>query len=281
MPVTAIQLATGFSKTHQPVLVQYVTDPNGLTQAQRQSLFQAIDFLRDSRVIVDGASLTFSQFYYQFVDAVYADAFISTLLGSKTVDEVGRQHKQSVKRQIPTRFAQEGWYRPELPSTRFLLAFCLYWWEAFATGYTFEVTILQDLADSGLKFDAHDLRQRTERFTRADLVISDMVGDVKSSAYFFFTARSAEFSHDLYITRYYETSRRTYHRFVILKAAHWQRINGETQPIAFPNWSEVLPSPASFEYTGMHFVAVDYEQWKQKMLTYQKRAGDQNGSQID
>ena len=110
MPVTAIQLATGFSKTHQPVLVQYVTDPNGLTQAQRQSLFQAIDFLRDSRVIVDGASLTFSQFYYQFVDAVYADAFISTLLGSKTVDEVGRQHKQSVKRQIPTRFAQEGWY---------------------------------------------------------------------------------------------------------------------------------------------------------------------------
>jgi hypothetical protein len=273
MPVTAIQLSTGFTKDHQRALVQYVINPNGMTQAERQTLFQAIDRLRDSQVTVDGATLTFSEFYRRFVDEAYADVFINTLLASDTVEEVGKRYKNRVKLEIPTRFAQEGWYLPKVLETRFLLAFCLYWWEAFSTGYTFEVAILQDLADSELEFQAHDLRQRTERYTEADFVISSLVGDVKSSAYFFFAARSAELPHDLYITRYYNTSTRTYHRFVILKAQHWQRINGETQAISFPNWSSVLPSPASFQYAGVQFVAVDYEQWKQKMLKYQKQHG--------
>ena len=173
---------------------------------------------------------------------------------SKEVEEISKEHKKRVKLEIPTRFAQEGWYLPKVPETRFLLAFCLYWWEAFATGYTFEVAILQDLADSELEFQAHNLRRRIERYTEADLAISGMVGDVKSSAYFFFAVRSAELPHDLYITRYYSTSTRSYHRFVIIKAEHWQRINGETQTISFPNWPSVLPSPASFEYTGKEMV---------------------------
>ena len=196
---------------------------------------------------------------------------------SKEVEEISKEHKKRVKLEIPTRFAQEGWYLPKVPETRFLLAFCLYWWEAFATGYTFEVAILQDLADSELEFQAHNLRRRIERYTEADLAISGMVGDVKSSAYFFFAVRSADLPHDLYITRYYSTSTRSYHRFVIIKAEHWQRINGETQTISFPNWPSVLPSPASFEYTGVQFVAVDYEQWKQKILfSSLKRNCDEN-----
>jgi len=278
MTVTSIQLSTGFTKLHQRVLVQYAVNPNKLTQTERQALFQAIDRLRYSHVVVDGISLTFAEFYNRFVDEVYADTFISALLDSNEVEEIGKRLKNRVKLEIPIRFAQEGWYLPEVPETRFLLAFCLYWWEAFATGYTFEVAILQDLADSKLDFQAHDIRQRTERYTEADLVISGMVGDVKSSTYFFFAARSAELTHDLYITRYYNAFTHSYHRFVIIKAEHWQRINGETQTIFFPNWPSALPSPASFEYTGIQFVAVDYEQWKQKMLKYQKCEGDQNAS---
>ena len=120
MPVTAIQLSTGFIKTHQRVLVQYVVNPNRMTQAERRVLFQAIDRLRYSHVIVDEISFTFSEFYNRFVDEVYADTFINALLESKEAEEVGKRHKKRVKQEIPTRFAQEGWYLPEVPATRFL-----------------------------------------------------------------------------------------------------------------------------------------------------------------
>ena len=81
MPVTRIQLSTGFTKTHQRVLVQYVVNPNQLTQAERRFLFQAIDLLRYSQVVVDGISLTFSEFYNRFVDSVYADTGILLVNG--------------------------------------------------------------------------------------------------------------------------------------------------------------------------------------------------------
>ena len=89
MSVTAIQLSTEFTKDHQRALVQYIINPNGLTQAERQTLFQAIDLLRNSQVTVDGITLTFSEFYRRFVDETYADAFINTLLASDAVEAVG------------------------------------------------------------------------------------------------------------------------------------------------------------------------------------------------
>jgi hypothetical protein len=62
---------------------------------------------------------------------------------------------------------------------------------------------------------------------------------------------------------------------------HWQLINGDVIPIAFPNWRETLPHPARFDFAGIDFVAIDYEGWKEKILRYQLRKVNEDGSQND
>lgn len=281
MPVTAIELNSAFIKKHQRVLVKYVFSPNAMSRAERNTLLQAIDAVRYSRVKVDGRDYTFAQFYNLFIDKAYADEFIDELWAAEQVENVGRQKKAQVTKAIRERFIREGWYRHDLPKTRLLLAFCLFWWASFATGYIFEVKILRDLCKSGIDFHAHDVTQRTERYAFADLTISGMMGDIKSSAYFFFTARSADLPHDFYISRYYDEHARRYQHFVIIKAEHWQLINGDVIPIVFPNWRETLLHPARFDFAGIDFVAVDYEGWKEKILRYQLRKVKEYGSQND
>ena len=242
-------------------------------------LLQAIDALRDSRVTESGHTRTFAQFYEAFVDAVYADAFLEAIWQAGDVEAVGRQWQAEVARAIRQQFQQQGWYQAGDVNSRVLLAFCLYWWVSFAIGYTFEVEILRDLAQSGVSFRAHDPRQRAERYAPADCTIGAWTGDVKSSAYFFLTARSASLPHDFYVSRYYDSTARQRHRMVILKRYVWEQINGETRPVSFPHWPDLLLHPLRFAFAGQDLIAVDYEVWKEKVRQYQQRGGAARGSE--
>jgi glutathione S-transferase len=203
MAITSIHLSPAFSREHARVLIRYLTTPNALTRAERQTLLQAVDALRDSHLTESDHTYTFTEFYATFVDAMYADEFLEVAWQAEEVEVIGRQRQAEVVRAIRQQFQQQGWYQAGDENSRVLLAFCLYWWTSFAIGYTFEVAILRDLTQSDIIFRAHDPRQRAERYAPSDPVIGAWTGDVKSSAYFFLTARSASLPHDFYVSRYY------------------------------------------------------------------------------
>jgi len=271
MPVNAIKLTVGLTEAHQIALLNSIVHPVTTTPQERRHLLDGIDLLRSSRVEIEGQSLSFTNFFDRFIDAVYTDQFITSLPASKQIAVDGQKLKKKIIEEIRARFIQEQWLHSDLPATRFLIAFCLYWWNALAIGYIFEMEVFQDLQSSGLLFQAHDLRKRSERYSSADLTVSEWRGDVKSSTYFFFTARTSVLSHDFYVTRYYDKFKSQYQWFVILRSDSWNEIDGDTQPMIFPNWPANFFTPAAFEFHGTIWVAVSYQIWKTKMFAYQNQ----------
>lgn len=63
-------------------------------------------------------------------------------------------------------------------------------------GYAFEVEIYRDLKNSGIDFQAHDIRKRVSRFSAYDLKVLNLKGDIKTSLYFLFATRSRGLAHD-------------------------------------------------------------------------------------
>jgi hypothetical protein len=271
MPVSSIKLADGLTENHQLALLKSIANPLSLNSEERLHLLNGIDLLRSSRVEIDGQNLSFAKFFESFIDGVYTDKFIEGVLASKQIYAEGQKHKKMVIAEIRARSVNEHWFRQDIPETRFLIAFCLYWWNALVAGYIFEAEVFRDLQDSGIALQAHDLRKRIERFSFADLTISEMKGDIKSSTYFFSAARSSDLAHDFYITRYYDELERRYHWFVILRLELWRRLDGETRPIIFPKWPENFSKPATFDFGGMQWVAVSYDVWKVKILALQQQ----------
>jgi len=270
MPVKSIKLAAGLTENHQLALLKSVTSPLALNLEERQHLWNGIDLLRSSRVVVDEQNLSFAKIFELFIDGAYTEKFIDAVLTSKQIYNESRKHKKKVVAEIRARFAKEQWFRQDLPESRFLIAFCLYWWSSLATGYIFEAEVFRDLQNSGITFQAHDLHRRVERFSFADLTISNWQGDVKSSTYFFYVARSSDLLHDFYITRYFDEIGRRYIWFVMLRLENWNQLDGETQPMIFPNWPEDFLQPVSFDFSDNKWVAVTYEVWKSKVLTFQE-----------
>jgi len=271
MPVSSIKLADGLTEEHQVALLKSITNPVAANSQERQYLLDGIDLLRSSHVEIDGQRLSFANFFDRFIDAIYTDQFIALALESKQIVADGQRHKKKIVEEIRARFVQENWFRRDVPETRFLIAFCLYWWNAFATGYIFEIEVFQDLRNAGLLFQAHDLRKRSERYSFADLTIFAWRGDIKSSTYFFSVARTSVLSHDFYITRYYDQRKQQYHWFVILRPELWNKIDGTTQPMIFPNWPADFSQPVTFDFQGTNWVAVSYQIWKNNMLIYQQQ----------
>jgi hypothetical protein len=270
MPVESIVLAKELGEHHQIALLKSIANPIVMTPQERQNLLDGIDLLRSSRVRIDGRELAFVKFFEEFLDRIYTDDFIEKVLRSKSVSVYGQRLKKKIIDEMRGSFVKEGWYRRDLPETRYLIAFCLYSWNAIATGYLFEIEVLQNLKASGLSFQAHDVRNRAERYSPADLTIGEMTGDIKSSTYFFSVARTSSLQHEFYITRYYEKSKRRYHWFVIVRLERWHEIDGEVQPMTFPNWPSNLTKPVSFDFGGASWVAVAYDLWLTKMLAHQK-----------
>ncbi len=185
MPVNSIKLASGLTEAHQIALLNSIINPVATSPQERQQLLEGIDLLRSSRVEIDEQNLSFANFFDRFIETVYTDEFIKALLGSKQINIEGRKLKKRIIAEIRARFNQEQWLCSDMPATRFLIAFCLYWWNALAIGYIFEMEVFQDLQSSGLLFQAHDLRKRAERYSSADLTITGLRGDIKSSTNFF------------------------------------------------------------------------------------------------
>ena len=220
MPIGSVTISKGLNEKHQLALIKSITDPGTMILEERRLLFEGIDLLRSSRVIINDQNLTFPQFFNKFIDQNFTNKFLDVLENSKNIYATGQVLKKEILTEIRAKFLKEKWFRKDIPETRFLIIYCLYWWNAMATGYAFEIEVFRDLQNSGVKFKAHDLQNQSEKYSFADLTISRMNGDIKSSTYFFIVIRSANLEHDFYITRYYDKAVMKYHWFVILKSEH-------------------------------------------------------------
>src|SRR5262249_26355094 len=168
MILNAIKLNSRLHQEHQRVLLRYLRDERTLSHYDWTMLSEAVNVLSDSMVAVDGKEQTFRQFYDEHVDAHFADSLLAQLVAFDDVETEGRRAQAIVAQEIGRLLDNaEGFSRND-SDCRLLLIYCLYWWAAFARGYIFEITVLRDLAASGVQFVAHNLARREERFTKYD-----------------------------------------------------------------------------------------------------------------
>ena len=165
--------------------------------------------------------------------------------------------RAQIARQIVIRLQQAGLRQTEVTASNFLLAYCLYFWESFAVGYTFEVEIYRDLTASGITFQAHDIRNAQERLSNYDLELLNQHGDIKTSLYFLYSRRTRNLPHDFYITRFYEGHRqRTL--VVMLQPFAWEQINGDTVEAKLEEATKQFPAPVKVQIVHRPIVVIDY-----------------------
>lgn len=261
-----IRLPGNFTPAHRAAVLRFVQG-KPVDDDQRAIQFEAFDLLHRATVSGD----TFAAFYERVVEEPSADPFIAALLDASDPETAAPALRQKVSQQIPTLLRGAGCTNPYQVPEFYLLAYCLYWWYAFTTGYTFEITILRDLTTSGVKYYAHDLRNRQARRSPFDLVVLGFTGDLKTSTYFLHAVRSEGLPADFYITRLYDRPGREQLLVVFLKRPAWDAIDGETLPTTLTALPDILPAVAEIDYGGQTLIVMEYEEWKTRVLKHQRR----------
>jgi hypothetical protein len=265
------RIPLGLTKKHEQALTAYLTDKRGLTTAVWQYLYEAIDLLDEAQVITGRSKRTFRQLYDEHVTQPFANQYIDQLLKTKDVQKESPALTAIIARQISPSLQKTGLLQPDESQSWLLLVYCLYWWQSFAHGYAFEVEIMRDLTHSSIAFQMHDIRYQTERYSPADLIVLNLLGDIKTSTYFLQQQPRGPLPNDFYITRLYEKGHeRTL--VVFQKPFAWEVIGGGTAvPGTLENVLSFLPKPVQIERHGIILVVIDYESWKQ--LVHRKQIG--------
>lgn len=268
-----IILPDTFTQEHERVLTRYLSDDRQLDTAARQQLYEAIDLLSQVEVQSDTTSSTFRQIYDLYIDHPFADAYFEQLLALTDVPTQSPALTADFARQIAPALEQAGLLTRDVPQSYLLFAYCVYWWQSFARGYAFEVEIMRDLEVSQVDFTMHDLLRPGERYSQADLIVLDLLGDIKTSTYFLQLQPSGPLANDFYITRLYDKGRiRT---LVVFQKPHaWQRIGGqETVQGDLNNVLNLLPQPVQLEQPELTLIVIEYEHWKDMVRRVQTAEG--------
>lgn len=267
-----IILSPRLTPHHRSVVMKYLTRQGEMTGFEATIALQAFNLLAESQVTHRGGTCTFAAVYEQLIDRAYADDFIERLLSLSEPEQAQADAlKATIARQILPRFKAEGLYRPDVPESAYLLAYAYWWWDAFAKGYIFEAQVFHDLAQSGVRFIAHDIRSRAERLSPADLIVLGHPGDVKHSTYFLLPLRVSRLKHDFYIVRLYHPIWRRIVCAVILQESMWHEINGEPVLAELKQAAELFPAAVRIEFPDGTLIVVEYEQWKAKVKAHQEK----------
>jgi hypothetical protein len=272
-----IHLNPQLTEAHQRLVVKYIEHPSALSRAEWLDVLLAFDLLKTSVVRHEGQPMTFGAFYERVVAAPFAERFLTELMKQNDVEAGGGQLTAAFSREIRQALTAMGLREPMTIPMRLLLVYCLYWWASFAKGYVLEVAVYHDLEQSGIVFQAHDLRNRAEWFTPHDLMVSGQQGDIKASTYFLFVARNFPLRCAFYIARAFNTQTRQWRRVVLLKRAAWDEINGKTALGALEHALTTPPIPIEIIVSGEALVVLDYDVWKQKIRSRQTEGGKRDG----
>lgn len=261
----SIELPSDFGVTHEQAVSDYLA--NRLRGRDAWALaFAAVDLLEQAVLVTDTSRASFRSVYREVVDRPLADAYIDELLALSDIQAESPLLWARYARRIVQDVAERGWRRSEVPETRLLLAYLLYWWGAFARGYALEVEVFRDLELSGVAFAAHDLRDRQHRFSPSDLTVLGMAGDIKTSVYFVQAATAL--LHDFYIVRLM-VKEQEYTLVTMLQPEAWDQINGDAVPGDLTTLAQQLPAPVAITHRGRHLIVLDYNEWKRRVLRMQ------------
>lgn len=255
-------IAPGFNKGHERTLTLYLQDDRKLSTDQWRLLYEAINYLDHSEVEIAKERFTFRQLYHRHIDTVYADAYLGQLLNLADLATQAAPLAATFARKIAPTLEQQQLLLRNAPQSYLLFAYCVYWWQSFTRGYTFEVEIMRDLAASQITFTMHDILNQVERYSQADLIVLDLLGDIKTSTYFLQEQADDPLANDFYITRLYEKGHAKT-LVVFQKRLAWLRIGGQR-----PTWGNLnnvlnlLPQPVQLEHAGAMLIVIDYETWK-------------------
>lgn len=267
-----ILLPAEFRDIHRRAVLAWVRRGHEFSHDEWRVAIRAFDLLKEAAVVTRQGILPFPAVYYRHVDEPHADAFIQTLLDADEIESAGVRAWVGVARNIPLWLRQVGLAPSHQPAARLLVAYCLYWWYAFAYGYIFEVEILRDLALSGVQFIAHDLTRRQERISPWDLEVLGFRGDIKRSLLFIQTLRGRRLPYAFYIVRLtLANGSRTL--VVIMRQAMWAAIDGGTILTSLSNLGDVLPDTACVRISGVEVIVADYELWKRLVRQRQSSRG--------
>jgi hypothetical protein len=263
-----ILLPSEFRDVHRRAVLAWVRRGHEFSHKEWQVTLRAFDLLKEAAVVTQHGILPFPAVYYRHVEEPYAKAFIQTLLDATEVEPTGIRAWAGVAKRIPTKLRQAGLENPHQPATRLLVAYCLYWWYAFAYGYIFEVEVLRDLDQSGIQFTAHNLTIRQERMSSWDLEVLGFRGDIKRSLSFLQTVRGRHLPHAFYIVRLTRPGR-SWMLVVMMHQTMWDTIDGRTILTALGDLADVLPDTARARVAGVEVIVADYALWKRLVLQRQ------------
>lgn len=266
-----IHLNPNLTAKQQQLVLKYLRNPRTLSRDEWTIALTAFDTLSSCRVVQEGKSQTFAQFYEDAVDHPYASALISELLAMDDVEDEGARKGETMSMQILKDLVASGLQEPLTAEQRLLAAYCIYWWGAFSKGYITEIAVLRDLAQSGIVFQAHDLSRPEERFSPDDLTVSGMRGDIKTSTYFLHTIRHFPLRHDFYIATLFDSAARQRRRVVIMPRAVWDKMDGDPQTAKLEQAVTLLPQPVAIRVKGQELIVVEYNLWKEKIRALQER----------
>ncbi len=177
-------IPTEFAQAHHDALVAYLTDNLSLSTDMWRLVYEGIDLLAEAQISEQAKTRTFRQVYDELIGSSLADRFIKQLLETSDVVKESPQITATFARQISSILRDAGFLQREVPISVLLYGYCLYWWQSFTRGYAFEVYIMRDLKTADIEFQMHDIRSQRGRLSAADLVVLDLLGDIKTSVYF-------------------------------------------------------------------------------------------------
>lgn len=266
-----IRFPSHFTNNQHRVIVKYLTEGRGrLSRTEWRVALSGFNQLHKAYVITQSTTLTFRQVYNLEIDQSFAQGYLAELLKLPDVSRGHSSLRTRYSRQIVRHLQDIGLQRYDSLYTNLLLAYCLYFWESFASGYAFEVEIYRDLTATGIVFDSHDILDYKGRRSFHDLKVLGLYGDIKTSLYFLHVGRSKQFPHDFYVTRFYDKKGRRRTWVVMLKPEAWNQINGDTIEMLLEDAAQAFPMPASVQLEVGKIVVADYQVWKTKVLSRQQ-----------
>jgi hypothetical protein len=265
-----IRLTTALADEHRALVLRYLGGAERFSSAEWVTLLEAFTRLGDSTARLHTEALSFQAFYDRIVEQGYGDRFVTELVVEADVSAFGPALQARYVRQIYQQLRGEHFRLGGTAETECLLAYCLYWWASFARGIIFEVETFRDLETAGIRFVAHNLRVRQERFSPCDLTLLGLKGDVKNTTYFLYVARSFPLTSDFYITRIYDPTAGRYVPIVMTAREAWEHIDGDTVPGDLTHVPQLLPQVVGVVFLGYDLIVVEYQLWKQKILQRQQ-----------
>jgi hypothetical protein len=264
-----VRLPSGFTVAHSVITRRFVQGES-FSHAERALLFEAFDLLHRAEVATETGWERFVSIYERLIEAPFADNYLGRLMEARDVEAAAEPLRAQVSRRILPILKAADLVSSVEPLSFYLLAYCLYWWYAFARGYAFEVEVLRDLETSGVPHQAHDVLDSRARRSPFDLAVLGFRGDIKTTTYFLQVTRTQRLPHDFYITRVYKSGKRERIWVALLKKHVWEAIDGETTPVTLSALATALPGTFRIQQDDTTLIVLDYEGWKARVLRVQK-----------